>query len=77
MLRQIITPSEPSFTLNLPAEMVGKTVEVIAFEIDDITSRQQLSKEEKIKSIQSITNQSLIDLSKFKFNRDDANNYDE
>ena len=35
MLREIITPKKASFTMRLPEAMVGKTVEVIAFEIND------------------------------------------
>jgi hypothetical protein len=58
--------------------MVGKTVEVIAFEIEDpVTKKDTGNKAEKIKFIQSITRKSLVDLSKFKFNRDDANNFNE
>lgn len=36
MLREIITPKKASFTMRIPAEMVGKTVEVIAFEISNV-----------------------------------------
>ncbi len=34
MMREIITPKKSMVTLQLPEEMVGKTVEVIAFEIE-------------------------------------------
>jgi len=77
MLRQIIKPSEPSFTLILPSDMIGKTVEVIAFEIEDNTTKKKTDKAEKIRLIRAITGKSLVDLSNFKFNRDDANNYNE
>ncbi len=36
MLREIITPKKSLVTVRLPDEMVGKTIEVIAFEIDAI-----------------------------------------
>lgn len=77
MLRQIITSSEPVLTLKLPVEMVDKTVEVIAFEIDIAGTEKQMDKSERINHIKSITEKSLVDLSNFKFDRDDANNYDE
>lgn len=34
MFRKIITPKDPVVTMRLPDEMVGKPVEVIAFEIE-------------------------------------------
>ncbi len=73
MLREIITQANPSVTLQLPEEMVGKTVEVIAFEINEvknITTRAQ-----RLTQIKDLTKNSMTDLSKFKFDRDEANNY--
>lgn len=46
MLREIITPKKASFTMRLPKEMVGKTVEVIAFEIDG--EKQPSSKAQRL-----------------------------
>jgi len=80
MLRQIITPSESSFTLKFPKEMVGKTVEIIAFEIQDRKSSVVAvspDKENNLLRIRNLTKDSLIDLTNFKFNRDEANNYHE
>ena len=77
MLRQIIVPIEQKFTLQLPVEMVGKTVEVIAFEINEVKIRtKDDDKAQRVKAIQAITRNSLVDLSSFKFNRFEANNYD-
>ena len=75
MLREIITPTEPSFTIRLPEEMVGKTVEVIAFEID--TADVFIDKGQRLKEIEDLTKATLVDLSGYKFDRDQANNYDE
>ena len=78
MLRQIITPLESSFTLQLPTNMVGKTVEIIAFELKDADAELPASSTVKLKRlarIQDITKKSLVDLSNFKFDRDEANNY--
>jgi hypothetical protein len=64
--------------MQLPAEMVGKTLEVIAFEIENTTAANSiLSKEQRLKRIQKLTSSSQVDLSNFKFNRDEANNYNE
>ncbi len=58
--------------------MVGKTVELIAFEIDkDGMNKSQLTKEQRIKQIEDLTRPYLVDLSNFKFDRDEANNYDD
>jgi hypothetical protein len=35
LVREIIKPKKASFTMRLPEEMAGKTVGVIAFEIDE------------------------------------------
>ena len=35
MLRKMVTPTKSSITLHLPEEMIGKTIEVIAFEINE------------------------------------------
>lgn len=75
MLREIITPTEPSFTIRLPEEMVGKTVEVIAFEID--TADVFIDKGQRLKEIEDLTKATLVDLSGYKFDRDQANNYHE
>ena len=77
MLREIITPKKSLVTVRLPDEMVGKTIEVIAFEIDAInTDNENLTREQRLKRIEEITAPSLTDLSNFKFNRDEANDYD-
>ncbi|MGN6530430.1 MAG: hypothetical protein ACTHK0_01595 [Ginsengibacter sp.] len=77
MLREIITPTEPIFIMRLPNELVGKTVEVIAFEINPAAEEVGMTKEQRIKKIEEITKNSLVDLSNFTFNRNEANNYDQ
>ena len=37
MIRQIVMPKEKNFTLQFPDEMIGKIIEVIAFEIEGLT----------------------------------------
>lgn len=80
MLRQIVTPADSTLTLQLPPEMIGKTVEVIAFELNEANGAAPDDDADKLKRlarIQNITKNSLVDLSNFKFDRDEANNYDE
>ena len=73
MLRVIITQANPSVTLQLPEEMIGKTVEVIAFEINEV--KNTTTRAQRLTQIERLTQNSMIDLSKFKFDRDEANNY--
>lgn len=75
MLREIITPKTSVVTIRFPEEMVGKTVEVIAFEISE--GKIAPTRAQRLKQIENLTKSSLVDLSGFKFDRDEANNYDE
>ena len=81
MLRQIITPLEPSFTLQFPSDMLGKTIEIIAFELKEQRGKSQVSNDSdkmlRLKRIEDLTKDKLVDLSNFKFNRDEANDYGE
>ena len=74
MLREIITPKKRSVTVQLPEEMVGKTVEVIAFEIE--TAKKEPSRAQRLRRIEALTKSSLVDLSGFSFDRNEANDYD-
>ncbi len=80
MLRQIIRPLESTLTLQLPPDMIGKTVEIIAFELKEADKELLNSNTEKstiLARIQEITKKSLVDLSNFNFDRNEANNYAE
>lgn len=52
MIRQIVRPTQNTYVLQLPDELVGKTVEVLAFELEqDQISRQELTKAQKLAAI--------------------------
>ena len=69
LVREIIYPTENNYTIYLPDEMIGKQIEVIAFEIEK-TQEKRLDKMARLSdSLDSLK----IDLSDFKFNRDEAN----
>lgn len=76
MLRQIIKPTQNALTLQLPDELVGKTVEVIAFEIEGEKVQEQSSKADRVKNVIEIFDGYRVDLSNFKFDRNEANDYD-
>ena len=74
MYRQIIIPKDTQLLLQIPSDFVGKQVEIIAFE---------LGKEENIieikntpQKIEKIFDRFRIDMRNFKFDRNEANNYE-
>ncbi len=75
MLREIIIPENNTYLLKLPDDLVGKKVEVLAFEIGETTENGDKI-EERLKSIREIFKSNRVDLSNFKFNRDEANDFD-
>lgn len=77
MYSQIITPSQAAVTIQLPDEMFGKTVKLIAFEVapNNCTVSPQ-KRTLRLQEIQSITKNIRLDLSNFTFNRDMANDYE-
>jgi hypothetical protein len=80
LIREIIVPTDNSYTLNLPDEMIGKQIEVIAFEIGkptSLTDNPEANKAQRMAEIREIFKDSAVDLSNFKFDRNEANNYDE
>ena len=75
LIREIIVPTSNTYTLNLPNEMIGKKIEVIAFGIDE--SEQLVDSGDKLKDLRESLKNMRIDLSGFKFDRNEENNYDE
>lgn len=74
LIREIIVPTGNSYTLNLPDQMIGKQVEVIAFEIENKILDEKADKMTRLsESLEDLR----VDLSNYKFDRDEANNYDE
>ncbi|MBC7922753.1 MAG: hypothetical protein H7Z75_16865 [Ferruginibacter sp.] len=68
MYREILIPTDTKLTIELPSEWVGKPIEVLAFAIE-------LNQPEMAQSPEAFEfwKQHSIDLSGFRFNRDDAN----
>jgi len=65
-----MVPSKENSTISIPAEFYGREVEVLVFPSCDIKAYQNSD------SIDDIFDQHLYSFDKFKFNRDDANNYE-
>ena len=83
MYRKIFTPSK--LNSNIPfaihSEWYGQLVEVIVFPINDadVQAQHNLTMQEKRRKrdeLNKILDEYPLDLSGFKFNRDEANDYD-
>ncbi len=66
MYREIIFPSEQKPVYEFPKESYGKKVEII---IDDVVVKEEKSTKEILKEF-------TFNSGGFKFNRDEANNYE-
>ena len=71
MVRELITPVNNKYILNLPDEMIGKTVEVIAFEVDN---KEDVLKVKPAQNIQDIKERysryPIISHDNYQFNRE-------
>jgi len=77
MVREVIQPINNTYTLNLPDEMIGKTVEVIAFEIDMNKNESGVKPLKSIKNIKErYSRYPIISHDSYRFDRDEANDYE-
>jgi hypothetical protein len=70
MLRQVMIPSEENSTISIPAEFFGTEVEVLVFPFYNKKANPNSD------SINDIFDKYLYSFGNFKFNRDEANNYE-
>ncbi len=80
LIREIIVPTGNSYLLTLPDEMVGKRVEVIAFELNkdvSVNDETAIDQNQTVADIREIFKGNLLDMNNFRFDRDEANNYNE
>jgi hypothetical protein len=70
MLRQIMIPNEKNSTISIPAEFYGKEVEILIFPSFNTKVSQNSS------SIKDLFAKHLYSFENYKFDRDEANNYE-
>ena len=70
MLRKVIIPSKENPTISIPTEFYGKKVEVLVIPFNNMKENQNDN------TIDDIFDKYLYSFGKFKFNRDEANNYE-
>lgn len=73
LVRKVIVPKTDSYLLTLPKEMVGKQVEVTAIEVGPTTP---IDIDARMKKINDSLSNLKVDLTNWKFDRNEANNYD-
>lgn len=81
MIRKIFIPRERKLVLELPEAFIGKEVEVLAFEVAEKNQAPEQTdpieeKQERIRQILDRFSKYQVDMSDFKFDRDEANNYE-
>jgi hypothetical protein len=70
MLRQVMVPSKENSTISIPTEFYGTEVEILVFP----SSHKEASQYND--SIDDIFDKHLFSLANFKFDRDEANDYE-
>lgn len=78
MMRTILKSNKNSLTLELPDDLVGKMIEVIAFSVEESKSidKKISPKEDRIHALKNKLKDFTFNSGGYKFNRDDANNYE-
>lgn len=74
MLRTITRSNKNSLTLDLPDDLVGKMIEVIAFPLEEVVETENpWTKQDRISSLKSKLKNFKYDSGGYKFDRDEAN----
>lgn len=72
-IRKIIVPETDSLVLTLPKNMVGKQIEVT---VKEIGSADPINIDTRMKKLNDSLSKLKVDLTNWKFDRNEANNYD-
>jgi len=78
MLRTIIKSNKSSLTLQLPADLVGKMIEVIAFSVDDVAvdAKDNSSLGTRVALLKEKLKDFTFNSGGYKFDRGEANDYE-
>jgi len=76
MVREIVKSAKQTYTLNIPDDMIGKTVEVIAFEInsDESVLTQPANSSQEI--LNRYSQYPAVSHKNYRFDRSEANDYE-
>ena len=77
MLRTILTSNKNSLTLELPEDLVGKMIEVIAFSVEDNAIIKDVTPiEERMATLKDKLKKFAFNSGGCKFDRGEANDYE-
>ena len=77
MIRTILKSDKNRLTLELPDDMVGKMIEIIAFSVDETNIvDNNTSKESSVEALKNKLKDFTFNSGGYKFDREDANNYE-
>jgi hypothetical protein len=78
MIRTILKSNKNKLLLELPDDLVGRMIEVIAFSVEDVTivSNDITSKEARIALLKDKLKNFTFNSGGYQFSRDDANDYE-
>ncbi|MCL4641380.1 MULTISPECIES: hypothetical protein [Olivibacter] len=77
MIRTIIKPTKRSLTIQLPESLVGKVVEVLAFEVEEpIRTKKRITNKSSVEQLKKEFAEFSFNSGGYKFDRDEANNYE-
>ena len=78
MIRTILKSNKNNLTLELPDDLVGKMIEVIAFSIEDtkVIENDDMLKETRVAILKDKLKNFTFNSGGYKFNRDEANDYE-
>ncbi len=72
MIRKIVVPQERTYVLELPEAFIGKSVEVLAFEVEE----EVIATKKTVKELEQELAGLTVNDPDFSFDRDEANNYE-
>ncbi len=70
MYRKVFVANDTAdLTIQLPEEYLNKEIEIIAFQLRDI----EMERQKKLEAARQMFRENAVDLTNFKFNREEAN----
>lgn len=77
MIRTIIKPTKRSLTIQLPENLIGKVVEVLAFEVEETKgTKKRITKKSSVEQLKKEFAEFAFNSGGYKFDRDEANDYE-
>jgi hypothetical protein len=78
MIRTILKSNKNSLTLELPDDLVGKMIEVIAFSVEDVKviAKDTIPKEARVAALKDKLKYFAFNSGGYKFDRGEANDYE-